>query len=223
MGEAIGQVVSFAVVVALSPFPIIGVVLMLATPRAHSNGLAFVGGWIVGLSVAGTAVLLIAAGAGASDGGEPAQWVSILKIVLGILLFAIAAKQFRGRPKEGEEPTMPSWMQAVDHFDARRAAGLAIVLSALNPKNLILIIGAAAAIAQTGADASEQAVALAVFVLIGTLGPAVPVGIYFAMGERSKTILDGVKEWLGHNNAVIMAVFCVVIGLKLISNGIVGL
>jgi hypothetical protein len=39
MGEAIGQVLSYAVGVALSPIPIIGVTLMLGTPGARPNGL----------------------------------------------------------------------------------------------------------------------------------------------------------------------------------------
>jgi hypothetical protein len=38
MAEAIGQVLSLGVGVALSPVPIIAVVLMLGTPRARSNG-----------------------------------------------------------------------------------------------------------------------------------------------------------------------------------------
>ena len=38
MGQAIGQVLSFGVGVALSPVPIIAVVLMLATPKGRVNG-----------------------------------------------------------------------------------------------------------------------------------------------------------------------------------------
>lgn len=45
--EAIGSVLSFAVVVAISPIPIVGVVLMLGTPRARSNGPAFLAGWLL--------------------------------------------------------------------------------------------------------------------------------------------------------------------------------
>jgi hypothetical protein len=41
MGEAIGQLLPFAVGVAVSPMPIVAVVLMLVTPRAWSNGPAF--------------------------------------------------------------------------------------------------------------------------------------------------------------------------------------
>jgi hypothetical protein len=42
MADAIGQVLSLGVGVALSPVPIIAVVLMLGTPRARANGPAFV-------------------------------------------------------------------------------------------------------------------------------------------------------------------------------------
>jgi hypothetical protein len=49
VGEAIGQSLPLAIGVALSPIPIIAVVLMLTTPRARADGPAFVLGWLVGL------------------------------------------------------------------------------------------------------------------------------------------------------------------------------
>jgi hypothetical protein len=100
---------------------------------------------------------------------------------------------------------------------------MATVLSGVNPKNLLLTLGAAAAIAQTGISAGQQVVALVVFALIGAIGPAVPVGIYFVMGERSQTVLADLKNWFGRNNAAILAVLCVVIAAKLVGDGIAGL
>jgi threonine/homoserine/homoserine lactone efflux protein len=117
---------------------------------------------------------------------------------------------------------MPAWMQAIDTFQAPKAAGLAVLLSAINPKNLLLVVAAAAAISQTGASTGSQAVALAIFILIGTVGPGAPVAIYFAMGDRSKRVLDELKAWMSHNNAAIMAVICLVIAAKLIGDGIAG-
>lgn len=222
MGEAIGQVLSFGVGVALSPIPIIGVVLMLGTPRARSNGPAFIFGWILGLAAAGTIVLLVSSGADASEEGDPADWVNVLKLVLGLLLLLVALRQWRGRPRAGQEAEMPKWMRTIDAFKPGKAAGFGVLLSALNPKNLLLAVGAAAAIAQTGASAGAQAVALAVFVLIGTLGTGTPVALYFALGERSKRILDDLKGWMSQNNAAIMAVLCLIIGAKLIGDGISG-
>ena len=220
MGDAIGQVLPFAVVVALSPIPIIGVVLMLGTPRARSNGPAFILGWLLGLTVVGAIVLAVASGANASESGQPASWVGVLKLVLGVVLLLLAVKQWRGRPRGDADAALPGWMRAIDHFTPGRALAMGVALSAINPKNLVLTIGAAAAIAQTGISTGDKAIALAVFVVIATLGPGIPVAIYFFIGERATRMLDELKNWMGQNNATIMAVILLVIGAKLLGDGI---
>ncbi len=222
MGDAIGQILSLAVLVAISPVPIIGIVLMLATPRARSNGPAFIVGWIAGLSVVGATVLLISSGADASDNGAPAEWVNVLKLALGTLAVVLAAKQWHQRPRAGAEPEMPAWIEAVDRFTPGRAARLGVLLSAANPKNLLLVVAAATTIAQTGTSTGAQIAALAVFVLIGTLGAGLPVLLYFAIGERSRTILDELKAWMSTHGTAIMAVLFLVIGAKLIGDAISG-
>ena len=221
MGQAIGQILSLAIGVAISPIPIIGVVLMLVTPRARANGPAFVVGWLLGLSIVGAIVLLVSP-SGTSDGGSPATWVSTLKLVLGALLVLMAAKQWRGRPHGDEEAATPKWMGAIDGFTAPKALGAGVVLSGANPKNLLLAIAAAAAIVQTDIPGGEQAISYAVFALIGTVGVAVPVVIYFALGDRAGPILQRLKSWLAQNNGVIMAVLLLIIGAKLIGDAITG-
>jgi threonine/homoserine/homoserine lactone efflux protein len=223
VADAIGQLLSLGVGVSLSPVPIIAVVLMLGTPRARVNGPAFVLGWIVGLTIVGVIVLVIAGGAGANDAGEPATWVDWVKLVLGVLLLLVAVRQWRRRPHAGEDVALPKWMQAIDQFTPGRSFGIAAALSGINPKNLLLTTGAAAAIAQAGLDTGEEAVSLAVFILVGTFWPAAPVVIYFALGARATKLLDGLKAWMGANNTAIMAVLCLVIGAKLIGDGISGL
>jgi hypothetical protein len=76
MGEAIGQMLPAAVGVAISPMPIVAVVLMLVTPRGRTNGVAFLLGWLVGVGLAGTIALLVAGGVDATEGSVPASWVS---------------------------------------------------------------------------------------------------------------------------------------------------
>jgi threonine/homoserine/homoserine lactone efflux protein len=114
-------------------------------------------------------------------------------------------------------------MGAVDSFTPPKTAGAGVVLSAANPKNLVLAIGAAAAIAETEISVGEEVVAYALFVLIGTVGVAAPVFIFFALGERARPLLDGLHTWMGRNNAVIMAVLFLVIGAKLVGDAISGL
>ncbi len=222
MGAAIGGALPFAVGVALSPVPIIAVVLMLTTQRARVNGTVFITGWLAGLAIAGAIALSIAGPADASSSGAPATWVSWLKVVLGAALLLVAALQFRNRPRNGDRVELPKWIGRVEEIKPLPAAGLG-VLAGLNPKNLLLVASGAAAIAQTGISAGEQAIAYLVFALVGTLGVGTPVGIYFAMGARSEKPLSELKDWMAQHNAVITAVICLLIGVKLIGDAIGGL
>ena len=117
---------------------------------------------------------------------------------------------------------MPKWMGALDSFGPGKAAGAGALLSGLNPKNLLLAVAAAAAIADTGIAAGEEAVAYAVFAVLGTVGVATPVVIYFALGERERPLLERIKGWMGRYNAAIMATLCLVIGAKLIGDAVSG-
>ena len=223
MGQAIGGSLALAIGIALSPLPIIAVVLMLTTRQARVNGPVFVLGWLAGLAVVGAIVLCVAGPSGASNDGEPATWVSWLKIVLGAALLLVAVRQFRGRPKDAGQAALPKWMGMIDTIRPPAAFGLAALLAGANPKNLLLAVGGAASIGQTGISGGQQAIAYAVFALIGTLGVGAPAAIYFAMGERAARILSGLKDWMGQHNAVIMSVLCLVIGAKLIGDAIGGL
>jgi hypothetical protein len=66
MAEAIGQVLPFAIGVAISPLPIIAVILVLFSERARTNALAFVTGWIVGVTAVVVVAYFIADGSDAS-------------------------------------------------------------------------------------------------------------------------------------------------------------
>jgi threonine/homoserine/homoserine lactone efflux protein len=222
MGEAIGQMLPSAVGVAISPIPIVAVVLMLVSARGRVNGPAFLVGWWVGVAAVGAIMLLVAGGADASEEGEPATWASVLELVLGVLLLLVAVKQWRGRSHEGEEAETPKWMSALDRFTPPKAAGAGVLLSGLNPKNLLLTVAGAAAIAQAGISTGQQVVALVVFVLIASIGVAVPIVIYFGLGDRAGPLLERLKGWMARNNAVIMAVLLLIIGVKLIGDAIAG-
>jgi hypothetical protein len=222
MGSAIGGTLTMAIGVALSPFPIIAVVLMLVTPRGKVNGPLFVLGWLIGLAIIGVIVLAIAGPTATADDGSPSTAVSVLQIVLGALLLLGAVAQWLKRPRLGEEPPAPKWMATIDTFTPVKAAGMGVLFAAVNPKNLLLAVSAAATIGATGIPGGQQAVAYAVFALIASIGVAAPVVISLTMGDRASAILDELKQWMAHNNAVIMMVILLIIGAKLVGQGIAG-
>jgi threonine/homoserine/homoserine lactone efflux protein len=223
MGSAIGQMLPIALGIAISPLPIVAVVLMLATAGGRANGIAFLAGWLLGLAVVGAIVLAVAGGVGAASGGQPATWVSVLKLVLGLLLLTAAVRQWRGRPREGEPSPPPRWLHALDTFTVPKALGAGALLSGLNPKNLLLAVAGAAGIADAGICTSQEILTYAIFVVIASIGVAAPVVISLVMGkERSRAVLDEIKAWLEHSNAAIMTVLLLVIGVKLIGDAITG-
>ena len=158
--NAIGELLPFSVGVALSPIPIIAVILMLGTPRARSNGPAFAVGWVLGLSAAAIAVLLLARSN--VPGSTTAESVNWAQIAIGVLFWALAVKQWRSRPRDGAAPTMPCWMSTIDSVSPPKAFGLGLLLSGANPKNLALAAAAGAAIAQADLDGVDDVVAVAV-------------------------------------------------------------
>jgi threonine/homoserine/homoserine lactone efflux protein len=220
MGAAIGDVLGLAAGVAVSPLPIVAMILVLATPRGRVNGIVFGLGWVLGLAVLGAVVLALAGPADASDGGEPAAWTGWLKLLLGVLALLLAVRQWRGRPAPGSEPQMPRWMASIDRLKPGGALGLGALLSAVNPKNGGLTIAAAATIAGTGLAGGEQAVVLAVFVLIGSAGVLAPLVVYLVAGEGAARTLDSWKAWAATHNAAVMAVLFLVFGFKLVGDGL---
>lgn len=221
LGTAIGDLLPAAVGVAISPIPIIAVILMLGTPRAVSNGLAFATGWVLGLVAVSTIVILVASDADdpTSDTSTGIAWVQVF---IGVLFLVLARKQWQQRPRPGVQPESPKWMAAIDQFTAGKSFGLGVLLSGVNPKNLALTLAAAASIAQAGLGGGETVVAVAVFVVIGSLTVAGPVLYYLAARDSAKGALDTMKQFMSDHNAVIMMVLFIVLGVKILGNGIAG-
>ncbi|KAB2389941.1 GAP family protein [Actinomadura montaniterrae] len=224
MGEVIGTLLPLAIGVAVSPIPIIAVILMLLAPRARATGLGFLAGWVCGVLAATVVLLLIANGLGmTAASGRPKTGVSWIKLLLGVLLLILAAKQFTARPDPGEQAEMPAWMKAIDTFTPVRAASLGVLLSAVNPKNLMMCAAAGIAVSQGRLSTGGQIVAVAVFTLIAVSSVAVPVIVYVADTARMRRPLDALKTWLERNNTTVMFVLLLVIGVVLIGKGIGGL
>ena len=220
MGEAIGHAIPFGAAVALSPFPIVAMVLILATPRRHVTGPAMALGSLCGLLVVGGALLLLAHAVDLRDDGDPATWVSVLMLVLAAGLLALAVQQWRARPARGETPEEPGWMASLGTLTPLRAAGLGWLLSALNPKNLVLIAAGAAAIAEAGGGRAAQAAGLAVFVALAMLGVTIPRARSLLLGDRAAAPLERLRDWMARESATVVAVILVLFAAKLSGDAI---
>lgn len=223
MGTVIGDILPQAIGVAISPVPIIAVILMLFSKRARSNGLAFLVGWVLALTIVGFVVLLLANAGKISTGGTPSTISYIIKLLIGLLFWFLAYRNWQKRPKEGEAPEMPAWMAAIDSFTAGKALGISAILAGVNPKNLGLTVAAALTIAQGGLESGQSTVAMVIFILIASISVATPVLYYLAAGEAAAKTLEGWKAWLQANNTTVMFILFLILGAKLIGGGLGGL
>jgi hypothetical protein len=222
VGRVIGELLPLAIGVAISPLPIIAAIVMLLTRRAGLTSLGLLVGWVVGIVVATVVFVFVASTVGLDESSGPSTAGSWVKIGLGVLLL-LAARQWRGRPRPGQPVTMPKWMSAIDSFTLGKAAGLGFVLSAVNPKNLVICATAGATIGAAALSGGQNAVAVAVFTVIGASTVAAPVVGYALAKERMRRPLDELRHWLeAHNNAV-MSLLLLVIGVTVIGKGIGGL
>jgi threonine/homoserine/homoserine lactone efflux protein len=222
VGEVIGDLLPVALGVAISPVPIIAVILMLLAPHAKAASIAFLAGWVVGITVVVVVVTLVVDPVDDSDAGGSATFVGVLKIVIGAAAVLLGVQQWRSRPRAGQEPVMPKWMSAIDTINPTKALGLGALLSGVNPKNLALCLTGGITIGAGGLSAGETIVAVAVFVLIGSSSVAVPVVGYLVAQQRMQGPLDELRQWLTLHNSAVMAVLLLVIGVAIIGKGLAG-
>ena len=218
MGDAIGATLGYAVGIAVSPIPIAAVILMLFSGRARANSVSFMVAWVLGIALV-TSVVVLIPGLEAND-SEPSNTTGWIKLALAALLLAVGVRQWRARPGPDEEVEVPGWMAKIDELKPGASFGLGFLLSALNPKNLLLAVAAGASFGALPLSTGETVGAVAVFTIIAAITVTVPVIAYLIAGQRLDPTLDQAKAWLIRSNTAVMAVLILVFGTSLLGDAI---
>ncbi|MEU6273754.1 GAP family protein [Streptomyces populi] len=195
LGQAVGAMLPAALTVAFSPFPLIGIVLILSGARGRRNGPLFAAGWITGLAIAATLVAVLF-----SEADDPDSTSSAIadrgRVLAGGALVVLGARKWWKPPRAGEQAERPRWMASLDGVTAGRALLLGVLLSGAGPKNLVLTASAAASIVEAGAHDVGLAVAVAVFALIASCTVLGAVGIHLAGGGGAPR-----RSWTASNSS----------------------
>jgi len=223
MAEALAGVLPIAIGIVVVPLPIAAVIVLLFSPRATANGFAFLGGWVAGLATVGGLTLLIADGSHVAEETGAARWASAIKLLLGVGLLFLAYRSFEKRPRAGVEPAAPAWMSALESYTPAKAARLGLLLSAVNPKNLLLVVGAMTGVAVAGLPVGQAAGVLAVFVVVSSAGVVLPLAYSLLGGESVRDSLAGWRAWLVANNAVVVAAVLLVLGVLIVFDSLAAL
>lgn len=221
VAPVLGELFPLAFVIAASPVPIVASILMLLSPRARAAGVGFLVGWIGGILVA--VVVLSALATLLPSAASTGPLGVVIKLVLGLALVVIGVRAFTSRPNPDGEAALPAWMSSIDSMTGRRAIGFGFVLAIANPKNVALALAAALVIGSSGLDLAQELLATAFFIAVAALSVAIPVTAYLAAASRIRRPLQRVRAWLVRNNAVVLGVQCVIIGVAIVGAAIGGL
>ncbi len=220
MLDVLSSALTSAVAIAISPIPIIAVILMLMTPQAARLGVSFLIGWFLGIAAA-TAVAVLLSGVipePDADSSQPVLGAIMLILAAGLLL--LAWRQWRSRPAPGDAAELPAWMAKIDGLRAPAAFGLAFALAAVNPKNLLVAVSTGAVIGRSALSGGELVTVVVVFSGVAALSVLVPVLITLVAPRFASRALDGIRTWLTDNNAAIMTVLLMVIGANVLGNAL---
>lgn len=222
MGNVIGELFPLAVALATGPLPIIALMLILASDGATAKGLAFVGGRMAGLATLVVAALVIASAVNDPSLGHrthPSPVVSIIRIVVGVALLALAARMWlrRGIDPSGEPSRL---VRHIDGISTRGSFGLGLAVTAIDPASLSIGVLVGVDIAATRMGTPTDITLAVAFVLAATLNVTVPLLAYLVGGDTARRKLSALKDWLQTNEKTVMMVLFVMIGAILVGRGI---
>jgi threonine/homoserine/homoserine lactone efflux protein len=212
------ELIPLALVVALSPLSIIPAVLVLHTPHPRPAGLAFLAGWLIGLTA--LTIVFVEISGLFGDLGRPPGWASWLRIVIGAALIVFGVYRWLTRKRSAHTP---AWMLRLGKLTPARAGLAALALSVVNPKVLFICAAAGLAIGTEGLGSAHIWIAVIWYVAVAGSTVAIPILAYAVSGDRLDGALERLKEWMEQQHATLVAAILIVIGLLVLYKGIHGL
>lgn len=219
MIDAVLESLPIAIALIVATLPMLAVPLILAAQARAGALLGFLGGWGLGFLALGGVVIAFS-DLTAREPTAPAVWVVWARLILGLVLIWLAWRKWQSRPQPGDDLALPGWMAAMETMAPARAVAVAFLLVVVNPKNAVLVISGALAIASASQNPAAQAGALAVFTLVSSLGIAAPLALRLVLGPAAAEPLTRLKTFIARHNKLIMALVLLVIGLIVIAKAL---
>lgn len=219
MDSAVSAILSPAVGILISPFPIVGLILILLSNKARINSIFYTLGWIIG-NIVIFLIGLFVMGSAVNTSGDQSMLVKIVLIVLGVLLILLGAHDFTKRPKKGEKADTPKWFAKMSNIKPGGAMIFAFLLSAVNPKNMLLSLTAGVSVGTLNLVGGQETMAIILFGIIACCSIYIPTIAFLIAGDRLDNVLDSTRKWLIQNNSLIMALLFLFIGLSVISKAL---
>jgi hypothetical protein len=207
--------------IALSPVPVVCIVLVLMSAQPVRAGLCFAAGWLGALTIAIGLVAWLT-DAVADDNEKAARdGIDLVQLAVGVLFAVLAVRYWRQRPAPGRPPPRPAIVDRIATLSepALVLAGAAAALA--NLKNLPLVLSAGSYIGGAGLDPGPLIGTVAVFVTVASLSVLAPLPAVVMIGpQRSARGLKTLETWLLTNLNTITVVLLLILAAVLIGHGL---
>ncbi|MEU4602628.1 GAP family protein [Kribbella sp. NPDC023972] len=217
----VGAVLPQAMAIALSPVPMVCIVLVLLAPQPVRAGLSFAAGWLGALAIAIGLVAWLT-DAVAEDNGEAARdGVDLVQLAVGVLFAILAVRYWHRRPEPDVPPPRPAIVDRIVTLSAPALVVTGAAAVGANLKNLPLVVSAGSYLGGAGLGPGSVIGAAAVFVTAASLTVLVPLVAVVVLGaDRSAQTLKSLETWLLTNLHTITIVLLVVLAAVMIGNGL---
>lgn len=219
MLDAISTVLPLAVALALSPLAIASVVLMLLSSKPRAASFAFLIGFVVSIVVVATAAFLLASVLPHSD-DDTSISAPYLLLLFGIAAIVLAVRQWRARPKPGDELELPGWIAKVEGISTPSAFTLGAFFGGIKPKNLLLSISLGVSVEATMISGGEAAIVLVAVAIVASIPIMVPVVLSLVALDRISGALDRLRDWMVRHNSAVVGVILLLVGVLLIGKAL---
>lgn len=218
MVDVVGDLVPYALGVALSPVPLIAVLLVLGAPAGRVSGAAFVAARVISVAGVATVAALVAELLPERNGTSPVG--DVLRISLGVALMVWAVVKVARQRHTPKDRSEPAWMVALGGASPAQAARIGVVLSAANVKELAFGVGAGLTIATGELEGAAAVAAAVVYSLLACLLSVVAAVAFWFFEDRVSLALDRTRVWLARKSTFLIALVLLVIGAVLVGEGV---
>lgn len=206
---------------AIAPIMILAVIMMLSAKGGLPKALSFIFARIIAYTIWG--VLLLGLNDKLSDGGSDEASVAslVIKSLLGVLLLVQAIRTYVGEDDPDAPP--PKWMTALDKASPIALFGIALLLSVIQVRFVLLMMAGTSSIADAALSSGQVVVALA-FLVVAVIWPQLlPILVYLVMGKKAQALLTSMNVWLTRNQRMVNVVVLGLFGVVLLIGGLSGL
>ena len=222
--SALISLLILAITAAASPFSLVAFSLVLATDRGPRNGIAFICGWVVTVTLIGVAMSLIGASTTVSSSNTAGKWTLALELALGVVLIGLWARR-RFRPHEkhevvAEKPAKPepAWQRhlATMHYPGAFVTGGAV-------QTWPVMIAAASTILRLGLSGAASLAWMFAFALATTAGIVVLEVLAWRNPGSAVDRLNSLRSYIDNHRDSVINLLYLVGGLWLLFHALLGL